>query len=48
MITAKTTIKMYEYVDKILEIIENKDEFTQSDLQSALGVIVLDAMSEQK
>jgi len=41
------TIKMMELTDKILEIVENKEEFTQSDLQGAIGAIILEAMNEK-
>lgn len=41
------TTKMIELTNRILEIIENQDEFTQSDLQGAVSAVILDAMNEK-
>ena len=40
MISTEQTLKEMKYVDEILDIIDNKDEFTQSDLQGVLGALV--------
>ena len=39
-------IKVHKYSDKILEIIDNKDELTRGDLQGAIEAVVMNIISE--
>lgn len=42
--TTEQTIKVMQLSDRILDIIEHKDKFTQSDLQAAIEAVILEAM----
>lgn len=48
MITAEQIIKNSEYETAILELIDNQDEMTRSDLQGAVSAIVLKIQREAK
>jgi hypothetical protein len=41
-------IKVFKYSDKILDIIDNRDEFTRGDLQGAIEAIVLTIIRDSK
>jgi hypothetical protein len=47
MITAEKTIKSMQYASEIIEIFEQYDNLTTSDLQSALQAIVLNIMNDK-
>jgi len=41
MYTREETIYFLEQSDKILDIIEHKDDFTQSDLQGVIEAVIM-------
>lgn len=41
MITQEQIVQNSQYESEILELIENHDEYTQSDLQGIVGAIIL-------
>lgn len=46
---AENTIRLVnKYSDEILEIVDNRDEFTRSDLQGIIDAIVLKILKENK
>lgn len=47
MISNETTLKMLKYSDKILTIIDGKDEMTRGDLQGSIEAIVLMILNEK-
>ena len=48
MISNETTMKMLKYSDEILEVVDNQNEFTRSDLQGRIEAIVLNILTERK
>lgn len=48
MITKEQIIKNNKYENEILELIDNRDDFTRSDLQGIVSAIVLKIQREAK
>ena len=48
MITKEQTLKNNEYENEILELIDNGDEYTRSDLQGIVQALILKIQSEAK
>lgn len=48
MITKEQILKNSKYEDEILDLIDNRDDFTRSDLQGAVSAIVLKIQREAK
>lgn len=46
--TNKELLKIMEYSDSILDIINKRDQFTQSDLQAAVDAVVHKIIKETK
>ena len=44
----KVNKKEMRYIDEILELIDNRDEFTRSDLQGIVGALVKKIIEEQR
>jgi hypothetical protein len=39
---------IFKYEDKILDLIDNRDEFTRSDLQSCVTALVMQLINESE
>ena len=39
-------LRVFKYSDKILEIVDRRDEFTTSDFQGAIQAVVMGIISE--
>jgi hypothetical protein len=48
MISKEIRLLVSKYEDEILEVVDNQDEFTRSDLQGAIEAIVLKILNERK
>lgn len=48
MISNETTMLMLKYSDDILEVADNRDNFTRGDFQGAIEAIVLNILNERK
>lgn len=48
MITAEEILRNSRYEDEILEVVDNQDNYTRSDLQGRVGAIVLNIVRESK
>ncbi|MDR3460411.1 MAG: hypothetical protein P4N60_23525 [Verrucomicrobiae bacterium] len=48
MISNETTLKMLKYSDKILAVVDRKDEFSRGDLQGSIEAIVLSILNEKQ
>ena len=46
MISNETTFLMLKYSDRILEVIDQRDDFTRGDLQGAIEAIVLEILNQ--
>ena len=46
--TTEELIRCMKYSDRILELIDNRDDFTRSDLQAMVDAIVHSIMLEYK
>jgi hypothetical protein len=48
MVTPEEILKNSAYDDEILELIDNQDDYTRSDLQGRVGAIVLNIVRETR